>query len=199
MKTSTWRRAAAAVVAITLTGLVLVTISAPAGAAKRPLARATLMNWAGDTVGEVVFKGDGKYADRVEVEIDASAAPNPGLFHGFHIHTTGTCTPGPVDAPFGSAGGHWNPSGANHGEHEGDLPSVLITADGKTYAEFETDRFNVEDLFDTGATAGSAVILHVGADNFANVATYTSTPNMATLNTGDAGLRYACGVVMPPA
>ena len=180
----------AAVVALTLTGIALVTISTPAAAAKQPLARATLVNAAGDTVGEVVFKGPGKYADRVEVEIVASAAPNLGSFHGFHIHTTGVCNPAPsgsANAPFGSAGGHWNPAGANHGAHKGDLPSALLTAEGETYAEFETDRFNVAELLDAGGD-GSAVILHVGADNFANIATYGG-PNTATLATGDAGRR----------
>ena len=197
MKTARWRRAVAAVVALTLVGIVVVTTSTPASAAK-PLARATLVNAAGATVGEVVFKGPGKYADRVEVEILASAAPNLGSFHGLHIHTTGTCNPAPsgsTNVPFGSAGGHWNPTGANHGAHKGDLPSALITADGETYAEFETDRFNVTELLDA-AGDGSAVVLHAGADNFANIpAEPYGGPQGATLTTGDAGGRYACGVV----
>ena len=200
MKTSTWRRAVAAVAVLTLTGIALVTISTPASAAKQPLARAALVNAAGVTIGEVVFKGPGTYADRVEVEILASAAPNLGSFHGFHIHTTGACNPAPsgsTNVPFGSAGGHWNPTGANHGAHRGDLPSALITAEGETYAEFETDRFNVTDLLDTTGD-GSAVILHVGADNFANIpAAAYGDANAATLATGDAGGRYACGVVRP--
>ena len=198
MKTSTWRRAVAVVVALVLTGLVLVTTSTPAGA-KRPLARATLVNAAGVTVGEVVFKGPGTYADRVEVDIVASAAPNLGSFHGLHVHTTGVCDPAPsgsTNVPFGSAGGHWNPSGANHGAHRGDLPSALITAEGETYAEFETDRFNVADLLDTPGD-GSAVILHAGADNFANIPSAYGDANATTLATGDAGGRYACGVVTP--
>lgn len=198
MKTSTWRRAVAAAVALTLTGIMLVTISSPAAAAKQPVARATLVNAAGATVGEVVFKGPGTYADRVEVEILASAAPNLGSFHGLHVHTTGVCDPAPSGAtnvPFGSAGGHWNPTGANHAAHHGDLPSALITANGETYAEFETDRINIADLL---AGDGSAVILHVGADNFANIPTASyGEANAATLATGDAGGRYACGVVLP--
>ncbi len=198
MNTSTWRRAVAAVVALGMTGTVLVVITTPASAAK-PLARATLVNTAGVEVGEVVFKGSGKYANRVEVEIIASAAPNLGSFHGFHVHTTGVCNPAPsgsTNVPFGSAGGHWNPTGANHGAHTGDLPSALMTAEGETYAEFETDRFDVAALLDT-AGDGSAVVLHVGADNFANIPTVYGTANATTLATGDAGGRYACGVVRP--
>jgi Cu-Zn family superoxide dismutase len=192
---SSWRRAAAAAVALSMTGIMLVTISTPAAAARRPMARATLVDATGVTVGQVVFKGLGRHADRVEVEIFAAAAPNLGSFHGFHIHTTGVCDPAPSGStlvPFGSAGGHWNPSGANHGAHQGDLPSALMTADGETYAEFETDRFLVADLFDAD---GSAVILHAGADNFANIPPVYGPANPTTLATGDAGGRYACGVV----
>ena len=197
MKTTTGRRAATAAVAIAMVGIALVAINSPAAAAKHPMAKATLLNTAGQEVGEVVFKGPGKYADVVEVRIVASAAPNPGAFHGFHIHTTGVCNPDPsgsTNVPFGSAGGHWNPTGANHGAHKGDMPSALMTADGETYSKFETDRFNVTELIDA-AGDGSAVVLHVGPDNFANIPATYGPPNATTLGTGDAGGRYACGVV----
>ena len=101
--------------------------------------------------------------------------------------------------PFGSAGGHWNPTAVGHGSHTGDMPSLLIRANGKAHAEFETDRFAVSELLDAD---GSAVILHAGRDNFANIPSVYSSgeppvtgPNAATLGTGDAGGRYACGVV----
>jgi Cu-Zn family superoxide dismutase len=197
MKTTTWRRAATAVVAIAMVGIALVAINSPAAAAKHPMAKATLLNTAGEKVGEVVFKGPGKYADVVEVRIVASAAPNPGAFHGFHIHTTGVCNPDPsgsTNVPFGSAGGHWNPTGANHGAHKGDMPSALMTAEGETYSKFETDRFNVTELIDA-AGDGAAVVLHAGPDNFANIPAAYGAPNATTLGTGDAGGRYACGVV----
>ena len=177
----------------------VVTISTPAAAAKQPLARATLVNAAGDTVGEVVFKGPGKYADRVEVEILASAAPNLGSFHGFHIHTTGVCDPAPSGAtnvPFGSAGGHWNPTGANHGAHKGDLPSALITAEVRRTPSSRPTASTSPTCSTRGD--GSAVILHVGADNFANIpADPTAGPTRPPSTTGDAGGRYACGVVRP--
>ena len=63
MKTTRWRRAAAAVVAIAMAGIALAAMNSPAAAAKQPMARATLYNAAGEKVGEVVFKGPGKYAD----------------------------------------------------------------------------------------------------------------------------------------
>jgi Cu-Zn family superoxide dismutase len=196
MQTSTKRIAAVLVLVLALAGFAIASSSSPAGAAK-PLARAVLLNTSGAEVGEVVFKGPGAYADRVEVEIYAPAAPNLGSFHGLHIHTTGVCNPlpsGPTNVAFGSAGGHWNPEGVNHGAHRGDLPSALITAEGETYAEFETDRFTVSSLLDA-AGDGSAVILHVAADNFANVPPTYGTMNANTLATGDAGGRHACGVI----
>ncbi len=160
------------------------------------VAEATLYNAAGKEIGEVTFKGEGKFATEVEIEIDAPAnTPNLGKYHGIHIHTKGECTvpPTPTPLPFSSAGGHWNPAGTRHGDHAGDLPSVLLTKDGMAYAEFETDRFDVSELFDAN---GSAVILHVAADNFANIPTVPyGGPNANTLLTGDAGGRYACGVI----
>jgi Cu-Zn family superoxide dismutase len=197
MNTSTWRRALLAGVALGLTGIMLVVLSNPADAARRTVARATLVNVDGIEIGTVLFKGQGRYADRVDVQIVASAAPGRGSFHGFHIHTTGVCNPAPSGTalvPFGSAGGHWNPTAVNHGAHRGDMPSMLMTEEGETYAKFETDRFSVDALLDA-AGDGSAVVLHAGPDNFANIPAAYGEANATTLATGDAGGRYACGVV----
>jgi Cu-Zn family superoxide dismutase len=199
MNTSTkrWGLAAVAVLTMAITGLVLST--SPAGAV-RPLARADLLNTAGSKVGSVVIKGHGRHATQVEVQLSAAGAPGLGDFHGFHIHTTGVCDPTPSGTamvPFGSAGGHWNPTAATHGAHDGDLPSVHINSDGSAHLQLDIDRFDVGELFDAD---GSAVVLHAGRDNFANIpATYESGgvpgPNAATQAAGDAGGRYACGVV----
>lgn len=115
-------------------------------------------------------------------------------FHGFHVHAVGQCT-----APFTSAGGHYNPGGTGHGAHAGDMPSLLVLDDGTAEAQFATDNFAIDQLFDAD---GSAVIVHAAPDNFANIPTrYQSTtegvfgPDSATLATGDAGARVACGVV----
>jgi superoxide dismutase, Cu-Zn family len=178
---------AGALAAVTI-GVAALVMSAPAGAS-RPLARAVLLDEHGTRVGEVVFKCYGAHADRATITVDAPAAPGLGDFHGLHVHTTGSC----VAPAFTSAGGHWNPTGAAHGQHVGDLPSVLVSATGRAYLDVETPRFAVADLFDAD---GSAVVLHVGRDNFANIPVdpYGGAVG-GTLNTGDAGGRYACGVV----
>jgi superoxide dismutase, Cu-Zn family len=148
-----------------------------------------LRDAAGAEVGFVkLSKQGGKVIVRGEV-----SGLTPG-FHGFHVHAVGQCVP-----PFTSAGGHYNPSGVGHGSHAGDMPSLLVLDDGTAEAEFATDNFAINDLFDAD---GSAIIVHAGADNFANIPTrYQSTtegvfgPDSATLATGDAGARAVCGVV----
>jgi superoxide dismutase, Cu-Zn family len=125
-------------------------------------------------------------------------------FHGFHIHTTGICDPSFVDAtgarvPFGSAGGHLDPTGAHHGAHAGDLPPLLVTTDSRATSIVVTDAVTLANIFDAD---GAAVVVHALPDNFANIAPrYTSSttsapgPDAATLATGDSGARTACGVL----
>ena len=147
-------------------------------------ARAVLRDAGGVEIGVVKLEQRG---DSVELKVKV-AGVSPG-FHGFHIHTTGACV-----APFTSAGGHYNPGSTTHSNHAGDLPSLYIDADGEGEARFATDRFALGDLFDAD---GSAFILHAGRDNFANIPAdrYDPDPDTTTLNTGDAGSRFACGVV----
>ena len=198
---STLRRAAPVVTALAIVGGYLMMTGSAATAAK-PLARATLMTADTDTtdpvaIGTIVFKGTGTYANRVEIELELpTGAPGLGKFHGLPVHTTGACA-----GACTTAGGHWNPTTVAHGEHVGDLPSVLVGLDGTAYAEFETHRFNVTALLDA-AGDGSAVVLHAGIDNFANVPRGTGQyqdPNgfwtSSSSKTGDAGSRYGCGVV----
>ena len=198
----TLRRSVAVVTGVGLAlGAALLVTTSPAGAT-RPLAMAVLHDAAGDEVGTVVFSGSGSKAESVEVQLSLPAsATGLGSYHGLHVHTIGQCT-----SPFTSAGGHWNllaNAGATHGSHTGDLPSMLVAPDGTASATFVTHRFDVAELFDSD---GSAVVLHLGPDNFGNVPIagdryadpngwYTATGG--TASTGDAGSRYACGVVQP--
>jgi Cu-Zn family superoxide dismutase len=134
-----------------------------------------------------------------------------GQFHGFHLHTTGKCDPNAVDpatdkvVPFFSAGGHFNPTSDPHGEHAGDFPVLLVMENGQAREKFVTDRFKLSQLFDKD---GSAVIIHEGRDNYANIPATTDGekryhshledvfgPDSLTKATGDAGSRFACGVV----
>jgi superoxide dismutase, Cu-Zn family len=151
----------------------------------RHFAAAELRDAGGRHVGRAWFKehrGDGA------VTVFAHVRGLPPGFHGFHVHTTGVCEP----PDFMSAGGHLNPTGASHGSHAGDLPTLLINEDGSGMLAATTDRFSLADLRDDD---GSAVIVHELADNYANIPERYGGPDAATLSTGDAGGRIACGVV----
>lgn len=139
----------------------------------------------GHVVGRVWFKQRRRGGP---VLVFARVRGLPPGFHGFHVHTTGACEP----PGFTSAGGHLNPTGAIHGDHAGDLPSLLVNESGRGLLATVTDRFSIADLRDAD---GSAVIVHAGRDNFANIPPRYGTPDRETLNTGDSGARLACGVV----
>jgi Cu-Zn family superoxide dismutase len=149
-------------------------------------ASAVLRDANGNAVGHVWLR-EKRWSDEVAIYARANGVP-PG-FHGFHIHTVGQCTP-----PFTTAGGHLNLAMGNHPGHSGDLPSLLVNADGIATLAAVTDRFSLDDLRDAD---GSAVMVHAGPDNYANIPTRYAPngPDQATLDTGDSGARYACGVV----
>ncbi len=102
--------------------------------------------------------------------------------HGFHIHEKGDCSA----ADFTSAGPHFNPTGAPHGSpktdkhHVGDFGNIEADASG-------TAKVNILApwlAFDgTNKFVGRAVIVHEKADDL------TSQP------AGNAGARWACGVI----
>jgi superoxide dismutase, Cu-Zn family len=175
----------AAVIALAITGMFMVR-SAPAGATSED-AKAFLHDASGNEVGLVKFEQQG---DKVLVKVTASVPTSLAGFHGFHVHSVGVCTA----TAFTSAGGHFghnssDPASTPHGTHPGDMPSLLVNDDGTAEARFLTDGFSVADV------VGRAVIMHAGADNFANIPTRYGTADATTLGTGDAGARYACGVI----
>jgi Cu-Zn family superoxide dismutase len=170
---------AAVVAAVSISG------QAAARGGRNDKAKVHLRNAAGAEVGEVEFKQE---RDGVNVEVDVHGLA-PG-FHGFHVHTVGSC----VGPDFVSAGGHFNLLGHNHPMHSGDMVSLLVNTDGSGEVSFTTASFKVADLFDAD---GSAVIVHAGADNFANIPVRYAPngPDATTLATGDSGARTACGTI----
>lgn len=146
------------------------------------LATAVLTRADGVPVGtvQVYARGDATFLTV------AATGLAPGA-HGFHLHTTGTCT-----APdFKSAGGHLNPLGRQHGslnpagKHLGDLNNLDVGASGTVSESYDlmVGREALQEaLFDAD---GSAVVIHADPDD------YKSDP------TGNAGARVACGVLRP--
>ena len=123
----------------------------------------------------------------------------PGL-HGMHVHKTGLCEADSADptkpdmkGAFLSAGGHLAEQGQSHGDHDGDLPSLLVRADGTATLVVSSDRLTRESLLDAD---GSALMVHADPDNFGNVPDrYAPMPDETTAKTGDAGARLACAAL----
>ena len=169
--------------------------SAPSASASAVDLSAALVDPSGASRGTVSFSFAG---GATTLTVDATALP-PGL-HGFHVHAVGRCEPDSADpakpatrGDFLSAGGHLAEAGQTHGDHDGDLPSLLVRADGTATLVTTTDRLTRENLLDAD---GSAVMVHALRDNFANVPDrYAAEVDETTAKTGDAGGRIACATV----
>lgn len=155
-----------------------------------------LLDAGGAEVGTVVLSED---EEGTQLSVEATGLP-PG-FHGFHVHAVGVCEPDSVNpadpsmtGDFLSAGGHLGAAEADHGQHAGDLPALYVDRSGFGDLETITDGFTLAGLSDAD---GSAVMVHAGPDNYANVPERYAPggPDATTLGTGDAGGRIACGVV----
>ncbi len=105
--------------------------------------------------------------------------------HAIHVHEKGDCSA--PDAS--SAGGHWNPTGDEHGKfdmepfHMGDIGNLTADADGKASLIFSTDKWCLDCDDETKNLMGKSLIVHESVDDF------TSQP------TGDAGGRIGCLVI----
>ncbi len=156
---------------------------------------APLVDANGTEKGSVTIAFDDKAAT---VTVRATGLA-PGL-HGLHVHKTGICEPDSADpttpgtkGAFLSAGGHLAEEGQSHGDHDGDLPSLLVHEEGEADLEVTTDRLTRASVLDDD---GSAVMIHEMPDNFGNVPDrYTPTLDDTTKKTGDAGSRVACAVL----
>lgn len=178
-------------------GLLLITFSATVSAIDSTNVESysvRMVNPEGNSMGTVVFR----QLDNAVQVVARVRGLTPG-FHGFHIHEVGLCE-ATDDSIFLSAGGHFDHlddegNKQPHGEHAGDLPMLLALQDGTAALSFTTDRFVMADLMDAD---GSAMIIHSGADNYANIPERYGGPDEMTLAAGDAGSRVSCGVVFAP-
>ena len=160
--------------------LALVLCASPAVAQDASTAKAELKDAKGVVVGQASLT-DSPNGVLVHVALTGM----PAGPHAFHIHETGSC-----DAPFTSAGGHFNPASKQHGManpmgmHAGDLPNVQVPADGAltfdVMARDVTLGAGANSLFKSG---GTAIVLHAAGDD------YKTNP------AGGAGARIACGVI----
>ena len=199
----------AGIIAVTLTAAVPFAVNTSGAGGSNDL-KASIVDANGDRLGSAKLSFDGGTS---EVKVDVTLPAALAGFHGFHIHGIGQC----VAPSFASAGGHLGEDattpGHRHRNHDGDLPVLLVNADGHARARFDSDRVTFAELADGD---GSAFIIHAGPDNYANIPAidpatgatrYANAgglvppayPNTitddATLRTGDAGARIACGLI----
>ncbi|MGA8544074.1 MAG: superoxide dismutase family protein, partial [Mycobacterium sp.] len=157
----------------------------------------------GSKVATAKFEFANGYAT-ITIETTGQGELTPG-FHGVHIHSVGKCeansAPPTGGAPgdFLSAGGHFQAPGHVGDPESGDLTSIQVRKDGAALLVTTTDAFTKDELL---AGAGTAIVIHAGADNFGNIpsdrynqANGSPGPDQTTMSTGDAGKRVACGVI----
>lgn len=157
-----------------LTALVL----APAVQAQD--SQAVFLDTSGQQVGTATLH-EAKTGVLIDVDIKGLSATGPV---GFHIHEAGTCDP---ETAHNSAGGHFNPSGSDHGyltetgPHAGDMPNLWLDENGNGQAS----AFNHLVTLNEGknSISGRALIIHAGGDDY------------QTQPTGGAGDRLACAVI----
>ncbi|MFQ4134924.1 superoxide dismutase family protein [Nodosilinea sp. PGN35] len=162
-----------------LIGLALMACPAQAQALT---AQADLIDNGGKTIGTVEVEQGHK-----GVLINLKAKDLPPGYHGMHFHAVGDCSD---LAAFKSAGGHVNPFDTPHGfrnpdgPHEGNLPNLVVAADGTVEVELYSDLVALNagpaKLLDDD---GTALIIHTDKDD------HYSQP------IGGSGGRIACAVI----
>ncbi|XP_076624293.1 uncharacterized protein LOC143343356 [Colletes latitarsis] len=107
--------------------------------------------------------------------------------HGFHVHEKGDLRQGCT-----SAAGHFNPENLPHGapnspiRHVGDLGNIRANANGVAEVDI-TD--NVISLRGPNSILGRAIVVHANEDDLG------LTQHPLSMTTGNAGDRWACGIV----
>lgn len=106
----------------------------------------------------------------------------PNSAHAFHVHEHGDCS-----APdFSTAGGHFNPTKAPHGQHGsgfhhlGDMPPLMADASGTARVAFNSQSLQLRGPY---SIIGKSVIVHRDPDD------------VHAQPAGNAGPRLACGII----
>ncbi|KAI8381403.1 superoxide dismutase [Radiomyces spectabilis] len=143
-----------------------------------------------------VLRGDSKVTGVVTFTQESEGAPTlveaevNGLTegpHGFHVHEFGDNTNGCT-----SAGPHFNPFSKTHGapedenRHVGDLGNINANADGKATLKVTDNQIS---LIGPYSVIGRTVVVHAAVDDLGKGG------HELSLTTGNAGDRWACGVI----
>jgi Cu-Zn family superoxide dismutase len=112
----------------------------------------------------------------------------PAGEHGFHLHENPSCDAKEKDGkmtPALAAGGHYDPkatkkhAGPEGSGHLGDLPKLVVDANGRAAESVTASRLKMEDI------KGRALVIHAGGDN------YSDEPEPL----GGGKGRIACGII----
>lgn len=145
-------------------------------------AMATLSGTKPDTTvsGTVRFTQDGNQV-RMDFQISVPKKANQSVAVHFHEHAD--C------GDMGKhAGGHWNPTGENHGKwgegafHSGDIGNIQLDGSGNGSVQISSDRWSIGGDAKTDIL-NKTLIVHSGVDD------YKSQPS------GNSGERIGCGVI----
>ena len=152
-----------------------------AGTASAQMKHVDLKDAKGNSVGMAMIspaRGGG-----VSIDLDLKGLP-PGE-HALHFHAVPKC-----EAPFTSAGGHFNPAGKKHGmqnpegPHAGDMNNFTVDAKGTAKTTIVNAKVTMgSEPNSIYANSGTALMIHAGADD------------MKTDPAGNAGDRIACGAI----
>jgi superoxide dismutase, Cu-Zn family len=167
---------------LSLVALVVAAGAFAVGAGAQGMAHVDVKDATGKSVGMAMISAtkDGG----VSIAIDFKGLP-PGE-HALHFHQTAKC-----EAPFTSAGGHFNPGMKKHGmenpegPHAGDMANFTAGADGSAKATILNPRVTLgagdNSIY---ANGGTALMIHAKGDD------------MKSDPAGLAGDRIACGLVV---
>lgn len=147
-------------------------------------ASATIINNQGKSVGHAHFT-QGNHGVLIEIKVQGLPAGK----HGMHFHEVGSC--GDLEK-FKQAKGHIMPTGKPHGylhpegPHEGNLPNLIVSADGSAHVELYSSLVSISGHGDAPALLddnGSTLMIHTNVDDH------------KTQPIGGSGARIGCGLI----
>ncbi len=131
-------------------------------------------------IGTIEFSDAGAAGVRIRGTLSGLS---PGQ-HGWHIHQFGNTANGCA-----STGGHYNPKNSTHGapsdvvRHAGDFGNLVADSNGVAIIDTTDTRSTIASI------VGRAVVVHDNVDDLGKGG------HVDSLKTGNAGGRFACGVI----